>query len=71
MLLPEDVSPNSAADSSSGCISRRSFLKTATVGAQMLAVPAWEQTFSAWCFSTGKSKRTWKWLHFATSTKSG
>jgi predicted dehydrogenase len=47
MLLPEDVSPNSAADSSSGCISRRSFLKTATVGAQILAVPAWARVLGA------------------------
>jgi hypothetical protein len=47
MLLPEDVAPHSAGDSSSGGISRRSFLKTATAGAQMLALPAWARVLGA------------------------
>jgi hypothetical protein len=47
MLPPEDVSLNSAADSSSGSISRRSFLKTATAGAPMLAMPAWARVLGA------------------------
>ncbi len=46
MLLPEDVSLNSAGDSSPGSISRRSFLKT-TAGAPMLAVPAWARVLGA------------------------
>src|SRR6202789_1326338 len=47
MLPPEDVSLNSAGDSSSGSISRRSFLKTATAGAPMLAMPAWARVLGA------------------------
>jgi Domain of Unknown Function (DUF1080) len=37
MLLPEGVSLNSMGDASPGGITRRSFLKTATIGAQLVA----------------------------------
>src|ERR1700691_6713295 len=47
MLPPEDVSLNSAGDSSSVGISRRSFLKTAPASAPMLAMPAWARVLGA------------------------
>ena len=47
MYLPGDLSLNSAGDSSSGGISRRGFLKTASIGAQMLAMPAWARVLGA------------------------
>ena len=47
MLLPEELSLHSDGGSCSGDISRRSFLKTAGIGAQMLAVPAWARVLGA------------------------